>query len=111
MVIGLWVWNNDNTPMIWVTGITGAGYVWHQIVEEAIRRGYISDRELRLPLALEMAPYCLDSQCYRQENVYQKKGTKYFSFISDNTYDHRDIREIVTHEDTIRLEDLGFHIK
>jgi len=111
MVMGLWVWNNDNTPMIWVTGITGAGYVWHQIIEEAIRRGYISDRELKIPPALEVAPYCLDIQCYRKESVYQKKEMKYFSSILDGIYDHRDIRETITNEDKTRLEELGFRIK
>lgn len=111
MVIGLWVWNNDNTPMIWVTGITGAGYVWHQITEEAIYRGYITDRELRLPPSLEKAPYCLDIKCYRQENVFQKKGMRYFSAIEDHIYDYRDICETITHEDISHLEKLGFRIQ
>mgnify|MGYP000456672180 CR=1 FL=1 len=35
-VLGVWVGNNDNSSMQGVTGITGAGYIWHQVIEKAI---------------------------------------------------------------------------
>lgn len=35
-VLGVWVGNNDNSSMQGVTGITGAGYIWHHVIEKAI---------------------------------------------------------------------------
>jgi penicillin-binding protein 1A len=30
LVVGVWAGNNDNTPMVNVTGVDGAGPIWHQ---------------------------------------------------------------------------------
>ena len=61
-VIGVWVGNNDNSSMQGVTGITGAGYVWHQIIEKAIELGYITDREILPPKGVISQSYCR-TQC------------------------------------------------
>ncbi len=37
LVVGVWVGNADYTPMIDVTGIDGAGPIWHQFMREVLR--------------------------------------------------------------------------
>lgn len=37
LAVGVWAGNADNTPMYRVTGITGAGPIWHDFMEEALR--------------------------------------------------------------------------
>ena len=40
-IIGVWVGNSDGSPMGDVSGVTGAGPIWHQIAEYMISRGMI----------------------------------------------------------------------
>ena len=58
--------------MLGVTGVTGVAPVWHNIIEESIRRGYIRDLDIKMPSSLQQTPYCLDSHCYRQETSIQE---------------------------------------
>lgn len=37
LAVGVWAGNADNTPMYRVTGVTGAGPIWHDVMEEALR--------------------------------------------------------------------------
>jgi membrane carboxypeptidase/penicillin-binding protein len=37
LVTGVWVGNNDNTPMRGVSGVAGAAPIWHNFMEEALR--------------------------------------------------------------------------
>jgi len=37
LAVGVWVGNADNRPMRGVSGVSGAGAVWHAFVEEALR--------------------------------------------------------------------------
>jgi len=37
LVTGVWVGNADNTPMVDVIGITGAGPIWHDFMETALK--------------------------------------------------------------------------
>ncbi len=37
LAVGVWAGNADNTPMYKITGITGAGPIWHDFMEEALR--------------------------------------------------------------------------
>lgn len=37
LVTGVWVGNADNTPMVNVIGITGAGPIWHDFMETALK--------------------------------------------------------------------------
>jgi penicillin-binding protein 1C len=36
LVVGVWVGNADNTPMVDVTGISGAGPIWHHFMREVL---------------------------------------------------------------------------
>lgn len=37
LAVGVWAGNADNTPMYRVTGVTGAGPIWHDVMEMALR--------------------------------------------------------------------------
>lgn len=125
----LWVWigNNDNSPMIWVTWITGAGYIWHQIIEEAIQLWYIknndinqlrssdwktpSDNILNKSSDIVQKPYCLDLNCFRQELNFDKANKEYFSKILSWIYDERDVFLGLVREEKEYLEVLGFKFR
>ena len=36
LVVGVWVGNADNTPMVDVTGVSGAGPIWHHFMREVL---------------------------------------------------------------------------
>jgi membrane carboxypeptidase/penicillin-binding protein PbpC len=110
IVIGVWVGNNDNSPMHSVTGLSWAGRLWHNITEEMIQKNYIIEDRLPIPSDLEKTEYCLDINCFRKELSYQKKWKKYFSRIRSNVYDVRDIKWFIQ-EDEKYLRDLGFPIR
>ncbi len=46
LVVGVWVGNADNTPMVEVSGISGAGPIWH----EFMRRVLVGQPELEFPV-------------------------------------------------------------
>ncbi len=37
LVVGVWVGNADNTPMVEATGVTGAGPIWNQFIRRVLR--------------------------------------------------------------------------
>lgn len=37
LAVGVWAGNADNAPMYRVTGVTGAGPIWHDVMEDALR--------------------------------------------------------------------------
>jgi 1A family penicillin-binding protein len=43
LAVGVWVGNADNTPMYKISGITGAGPIWHDFMEQAERGKPILD--------------------------------------------------------------------
>lgn len=111
LVIWIWIWNNDNSSMIWVTWITWAWYIWHQIIEKAISLWYIQNREIEIPNWIEKKDYCLDEKCYRKEIVYSKPWVNYESRIVDNIYSENDIFEELIWNERSRLEEKWFLIQ
>ena len=93
LVVGVWVGNNDNSSMIWVTGISGAGKIWHKVIEKAISMWYIKDRNVIIPEWILEWEYCLDINCFRKEIVYKKIWKKYYSRIADNHFSRKDLQE------------------
>jgi membrane carboxypeptidase/penicillin-binding protein len=37
LVVGVWVGNADNTPMVEITGVSGAGPIWNQFMRRVLR--------------------------------------------------------------------------
>lgn len=110
-VIGVWVGNNDNSSMQGVTGITGAGYIWHQVVEKAIELWYITEKQISIPDTIQRQSYCLDGRCYRKENILIQGDKEYFSRIADWVYDSRDIFENLSQYERERLQELQIYLK
>ncbi len=110
LVLWVWVGNNDNSSMKGVTWITGAWYIWHQIIEKAISMWYIKDRKIKIPKWIVQDYYCLDKDCFRKELIYKKNWKKYYSRLADKYYSKKDILEKLTSYEIKKLKDLGFEI-
>lgn len=110
-VLWVWVWNNDNSSMIWVTGITWAWYIWHQIIEKAIKMWYIKDFEKQEPIWIIEKEYCLDEKCFRKKINFDFKDKKYSSKIFSWFFSENDLFEKLTQEEIFKLENLWFYFK
>ena len=111
LVLWVWVWNNDNSSMKWVTWITWAWYIWHQIIEKAISWGYITNREIEVPKWIIEDYYCLDLECFSRELIYKKKNKEYFSRMNNSYYSNKDLWERFSDYELDKLSDLGFEIR
>lgn len=111
LVVWVWVGNNDNSSMNWVTGITGAGYIWKQVAEKAIELWYVQHRNINIPEWIVESSYCLDSNCLRRENIYSKADKQYFSKISEWIYDSRDMFEQLSEYELERLDELRINFQ
>ena len=109
----LWVWvgNNDSSSMQGVTGITWAGYIWHQIVEKAVSLWYVTNQRLDTPEWIEQRSYCLDQDCFRKEIIYSREDTIYNSKIADKIFSESDVFEELSSYERERLDDLGITVK
>lgn len=110
-VIWIWIGNNDNSSMIWVTWITWAWYIWHQIIEKAIELWYIKDDKLKIPNEILEQNYCLDINCYKKEIIYSKSNKNYFSRIKDNIYDKNDLFENISTSEIQKITNMWFNLK
>lgn len=59
LVTGVWVGNTDNSPMIGVSGVTGAGPIWHDFMELSLRNRPV--RPFERPSGLVQVEICADS--------------------------------------------------
>lgn len=59
LVVGTWVGNADNTPMVEVSGISGAGPIWHEFVRRVLRGQ--PKQEFAVPAGLVRAEVCATS--------------------------------------------------
>ncbi len=59
LVAGVWVGNSDNTPMAHISGVTGAGPIWHNFMEEALAD--TPPHEFVRPEGIETIEICADS--------------------------------------------------
>ncbi len=72
-IIGVWVGNTDGSSMGDVSGVSGAGPIWHKIAEYMITNKYIQQNTSAVPNWLHQIPICLDTPCLRRELLYSKK--------------------------------------
>lgn len=59
LVVGVWVGNADNSPMLGVSGVTGAGPIWRDIIEMAHHN--LPPRPFSRPEGLLRSEICIDS--------------------------------------------------
>ena len=87
LVVASWVGNNDNTPMSDVDGITGAGPIWHRVVEAAIKAGYVSTAHSPTPPeGLIQEQKCLDVDCRQAELIFQEPGRQWRSHLTSGHF-------------------------
>ncbi len=113
-IIGIWVWNNDNSSMVWVTGITWAGRIWHDVIEKTIALWYIASlwrrRDSSIPEWIEEQEYCLDRNCFRKEIIYKKVWKEYYSRILNNYFSNKDLQEKLSDFEEKRLSQMWIKI-
>jgi len=56
LVTGVWVGNADNTPMLRISGITGAAPIWHDVMTAALRP--VAPRPFALPPSMVRETVC-----------------------------------------------------
>lgn len=110
LILLVWLWNNDNSSMIWVSWISWAWYIWHQIIEKAIDRWIIIDKKYDIEDSLKF-DYCLNESCNRKEQSFKKTWKIYKSYIIDNSYSSDDLFEKLNSFELSKLKDLGFYLK
>jgi 1A family penicillin-binding protein len=59
LVVGVWVGNADNSPMVDVSGIDGAAPIWHSLMEEALKGK--PQPSFAQPLGMVQVEVCADS--------------------------------------------------
>ncbi|MCB0164354.1 MAG: hypothetical protein KDI79_09020, partial [Anaerolineae bacterium] len=59
IVTGVWVGNADRTPMIDISGLAGAGPIWHNFMEQAIQGRPV--KEFERPSTIVALEVCADS--------------------------------------------------
>lgn len=52
LVVGVWIGNADNTPMVKVSGQQGAGAVWHDVMQYLLATPYNTESDIELDSAL-----------------------------------------------------------
>lgn len=109
-ILWIWIWNNDNSSMKWVTWITWAWYLWHQIIEKAISKNIIMSYNYKIPKWIKKSNYCLDEKCFRKEVIFVKDDKKYSSSIIENKYYKSDIFENPSIFELNKIKDLGFNV-
>lgn len=91
LVVATWVGNNDNSPMIDVDGITGAGPIWNRSVEAAIDLGYVSQAgKVVKPFLREMnlvqTEKCLNASCSHSDLIYQNPDQEWYSLLEEGHF-------------------------
>lgn len=77
LIAGVWVGNADNTPMINSTGVTGAGPIWHNFMEQALADRPVLDFA-RPPGIVEME-VCADSGTQPSQYCPNRKKEIFFA--------------------------------
>lgn len=72
LVVGVWVGNSDNTPMAHISGVAGAGPIWHNFMEEALAD--TPPREFPRPEGIETIEICADSGTIPSQVCPHRKG-------------------------------------
>jgi membrane carboxypeptidase/penicillin-binding protein PbpC len=111
LILGIWVGNNDNSSMKWVTGITWAWYIYNQIIKKSIQKWIITWLDYSLPDDLISFEYCWDFKCYRKEISYKKFPHNFESKILDNYYSQKDVFWDIDQYEKSRLEQLWIFLQ
>lgn len=110
LVIWIWVWNNDNSSMMWVSWITWAWYIFNQFVKEAFSEWFIKEKNYELPKWVSQYDYFLDFLEYRKELSYKKKKN-HKSRLLENYFSKDDVFEKLDDYEIKKLDDMWMILK
>lgn len=82
-----------------VSGVSGAGPLWHRIAEYMIEHRMIYNTEVKVPEGIREISVCLDTRCLQKELQYSKKTTSPKSRILDHIYYNEDFYTPLTEEE------------
>ncbi|MBC8248474.1 MAG: penicillin-binding protein 1C [Anaerolineales bacterium] len=100
LVCGVWVGNNDNSPMNRVAGASGAGPIWHNFMEEALRLRLgqalagTPPRDFARPSGIVTAEICAVSGSKPSE-VCPRRGTEIFVAGTEPSDPSQDFHQLV----------------
>lgn len=85
LAVGVWVGNADNSPMQFISGITGAGPIWHEFMEEAHKGEPV--RRFARPEGLVEVEVCETSGRLPTEYCQRRKRELFIAGTEPTTYD------------------------
>ncbi len=86
LVVGVWVGNADNSPMRYVSGITGAGPIWHDFMEEALKGKPV--RNFQRPAGVVEVEVCEASGLLPTEHCPRRKREVFIAGTEPTEYDN-----------------------
>lgn len=98
-IIGVWVGNADGTRMEDISGVSGAGPIWHHIAEYMIAHGFIENTLLVPPTGIIESYTCLNTSCTRKEKTYIHENHTIQSRPLDSLYWKSDFIISLTEEE------------
>jgi membrane peptidoglycan carboxypeptidase len=85
LAVGVWVGNADNSPMRFISGITGAGPIWHDFMEEALKGK--PAREFPRPDGLVEVEVCESSGLLPTEHCRRRRRELFIKGTEPTQYD------------------------
>lgn len=85
LVVGVWVGNADNRPMVGITGITGAAPIWHDVMEFAHKGKPV--RDFHRPDGLIQVQVCATSGLLPTQECPRRRAELFIAGTEPTRYD------------------------
>lgn len=85
LVVGVWVGNADNSPMVNATGVTGAGPIWNQFMRQVLRGQ--PELSFRLPEGINRVEVCAISGLLPTPECQQRRTELFIEGTEPQSYD------------------------
>jgi penicillin-binding protein 1C len=85
LVVGVWVGNADNSPMVNATGVTGAGPIWNQFMRQVLRGQ--PELDFRLPEGINRVEVCAMSGLLPTPECQQRRTELFIAGTEPQAYD------------------------
>ena len=99
IIVGIWVGNTNNETMDDVSWITGAGPIYHAMVETLIAYSYVQYSPLSPPSNIRLEYICQDKNCLQKKSAYIRNGFSQKSRPLSNLYFEKDFFTPLTLEE------------
>ncbi|MCB0255420.1 MAG: transglycosylase domain-containing protein [Anaerolineae bacterium] len=85
LVAGVWVGNANNAPMLGVSGVTGAGPIWHDFMQMTFKD--LPAAPFRQPPGMARAEVCIDSGLLPTQWCQRRRSELFIAGTEPTTYD------------------------